>query len=289
MEQVLRSDIVRSYRIDIETDSTIQADVQKAQQQAGQFIQGAGTFFQAIGPAVQTGAMPPDVAIKLFMGLARPFKLGKQAEDALDAWEQETTAKIEQQKQQPPQPPPPDPAIVKAQMDMQAKQAELQQSGQIEQQKLQIDAQDRAGKSEIEKARLAMEAQFKERELAIREREAAIKEREAEVRASLEYTKIQDGQAARHEQREDARAEALMPEREKMVAEGQARVGQIEEVVGELREAQGAIVEAVQGLAQMATAPRRIVRGADGKAAGVEVNGQVRPIIRGANGRVEGV
>jgi hypothetical protein len=271
MEQVLRSDIVRSYRIDIETDSTIQADVQKAQQQAGQFIQGAGTFFQAIGPAVQTGAMPPDVAIKLFMGLARPFKLGKQAEDALDAWEQETTAKIEQQKQQPPQPPPPDPAIVKAQMDMQAKQAELQQSGQIEQQKLQIDAQDRAGKSEIEKARLAMEAQFKERELAIREREAAIKEREAEVRASLEYTKIQDGQAARHEQREAEREGALMPEREKLVADSENKVGQLAGAVEEIKGAQSELMQAVSNLARIAALPKRLVRGPDGRAVGSEL------------------
>lgn len=207
MEQILRSDIVRSYRIDIETDSTIQADVQRAQQQAGQFIQGAGTFFQAIGPAVQTGAMPPDVAIKLFMGLARPFKLGKQAEDALDQWEQQTTQQVEAQKNAPPQEPPPDPAVVKAQMDAQAKQAELQQSGAIEGQRLQLEAQDRAAKTQIEQQRLALEAQFKDRELGIRERELglserelALKERDLETRAALESAKIADGREARAEQ-----------------------------------------------------------------------------------------
>ncbi len=213
MEQILRSDIVRSYRIDIETDSTIQADVQKAQQQAGQFIQGAGSFFQAIGPAVQTGAMPADVAIKLFMGLARPFKLGKQAEDALDAWEQQTTQKMEEQKANP-QPPPPDPEQIKmqaemqrAQAEMQAKQAELQQSGQIEGQRLQLEAQDRSAKTQIEQQRIQLESQFKgaelelrARELGIKERELALKERDLETRTAIESAKIADGREARAEQ-----------------------------------------------------------------------------------------
>lgn len=232
MEQILRSDIVRSYRIDIETDSTIQADVVRAQQQAGQFIQGAGTFFQGIGPAVQTGAMPRDVAIKLFMGLARPFKLGKQAEDALDSWEQETTQKIEQQKAQPPQPPPPDPEMVKAEMEMQgkqqelaAKQAEIQTRTQAEGVKLQIEQQRAAMEVEkmradlaIEQQRLALDVQFKERELALREREAALKERDMETRAALESAKIADGREARAEQafnsaqeRETKAAEAKEP------------------------------------------------------------------------------
>ena len=279
MEKILRSDLMRAYRIDIETDSTIQADVNRAQQQAGQFIQGAGTFFQAIGPAVQTGAMPPDVAIKLFMGLARPFKLGKQAEDALDKWEQETTQKIEQAKQQPPQPPPPDPAIVKAQMDMEARQAELQQTSQIEQARLQIEGQDRASKSQIEQQRLALEAEFKAREMDLRERELAIKERELslserdmETRAAIEGAKIQDGQMARHEQREQEMA-VVQPEidAKQSVADLAALT---KEIVGGTVESnkatQAAIIEAVEALREAVTRPKTILRGPDGRAVGVQ-------------------
>jgi len=261
MEQILRSDLMRAYRIDIETDSTIQADVQKAQQQAGQFIQGAGTFFQAIGPAVQTGAMPPDVAIKLFMGLARPFKLGKQAEDALDKWEQETTAKLEQQKQQPPQEPPPDPAVVKAQMDMQAKQAELQQSGQIEGQRLQMEAQVKAEELAIERERLALE-----------NRKLDIAERDLETRTAIEGAKLQDGQSARHEQREQEKAIA-QPEidAKQSVADLAALT---KEIVGGTvesnKQTQAAIIEAVNALREVVTRPKQIVRGPDGRAVGVQ-------------------
>ena len=49
----------REYRVDIETDSTIQADVQQAQTNASLFLQGLGTYFTAVGPAVISGFMQP--------------------------------------------------------------------------------------------------------------------------------------------------------------------------------------------------------------------------------------
>jgi hypothetical protein len=81
---ILRSDGMRGYRVDIETDSTIQADVSRAKANAGEFVQGFGGFIQAVGPAVQAGFMPMDVAADLLTAFARQFKLGRQAEDALD-------------------------------------------------------------------------------------------------------------------------------------------------------------------------------------------------------------
>jgi hypothetical protein len=139
--------------------------------------------------------------------------LGKQAEDALDAWEQQTTQKMEEQKANP-QPPPPDPEQIKmqaemqrAQAEMQAKQAELQQSGQIEGQRLQLEAQDRSAKTQIEQQRIQLESQFKgaelelrARELGIKERELALKERDLETRTAIESAKIADGREARAEQ-----------------------------------------------------------------------------------------
>lgn len=81
---LLRSDELRSYRVDIETDSTVRADVARVQQNMGAFLQGFGQFVTAIGPAVQSGAMPQDVVASLLTAFARPFRLGRQAEDALE-------------------------------------------------------------------------------------------------------------------------------------------------------------------------------------------------------------
>lgn len=99
---LMRNDIVREYKIDVETDSTIRADVSQAQQNVGQFIQGLGQFVQAVGPLVQQGAMPPDVAIEMMVSFSRAFKLGKQVEDALDQWKQRVSAMAQQQASQPP-------------------------------------------------------------------------------------------------------------------------------------------------------------------------------------------
>jgi len=81
---LLRDGMELAYRIDIETDSTVRADVARAQANVGQFITGFGAFITAVGPAVQAGFMPIDVATDLLTAFARAFKLGRQAEDALE-------------------------------------------------------------------------------------------------------------------------------------------------------------------------------------------------------------
>ena len=251
--QVLRSDAMRGYRVDIETDSTVQADVARLKTNAAEFVEGFGGFIQAVGPAVQAGAMPMDVVADLLTAFARNFKLGRQAEDALErmgkmaakpalgadqaAQQQAAEAQAEQQR---------------VAMEMQAKQAEAQAKVQIEQQKL------------------AMEAQFKEREIAIREAEVALK-------AQSEAARLQDSQTARAEARQDA----LMPEREAVVQGNEVALGQLAMALAALGQSLEAMqqqqtntaqiqLQALSQIAQAMTAPKRVVRGADGRAIGVE-------------------
>lgn len=132
--EVLKTGIMRAYRIDIETDSTVLGDVRQKQQSASLFLQGTAQFIQAVGPAVQAGMMPGDVAVDIFAGFARLFKLGKQAEDALSRM----SSKAAEAAKNPP-PPQPSPEEIKAKaeaekMQMQSKQAQekhqLEVSGQ---------------------------------------------------------------------------------------------------------------------------------------------------------------
>src|SRR5262249_16825346 len=74
-EQILRSDILRAYRIDVESDSTIRGDLTRNQQNMSLFLQGTAQFAQAM-PAV----------LEVYGAFARQFKLGKQAEDAIDSF-----------------------------------------------------------------------------------------------------------------------------------------------------------------------------------------------------------
>ena len=255
--QVLRSDAMRGYRVDIETDSTVQADVARLKTNAAEFVQGFGGFIQAVGPAVQAGAMPMDVVADLLTAFARNFKLGRQAEDALERMGKMAAQPAPQQDQG---------AAAEAQaerqrvaMEMQAKQAEAQAKAQLEQEKLALEAQ-----------RLAMEAQIKEREIALREAEVALK-------AQVETARLQDGQVAR----DQARKDALLPDREALLGENEAQMRELAAAMAALnqtlaaqaeQQAQATMMQA-QALAQLAqamTAPKRVVRGNDGRAIGVE-------------------
>lgn len=133
---LLRNDALRTYRVDIETDSTIQADVARAQQNASGFIAGFGQFMQAVGPAVQAGALPVEVARTMLQSFARSFKLGRSVEDAIDS--------IGQPQPQAPGAPQADAqaaAQQQAQQEAAQAQAEAQMTAQGEQMKAQASLQ----------------------------------------------------------------------------------------------------------------------------------------------------
>ena len=166
---ILRNDVMRQYRIDIETDSTIQADVSRLQQNAAQFVQGFGQFIQAIGPAVQAGDMPKDVAADLLTAFARSFKLGRQAEDALE--------RLGKAAQQPAAAPDNSAELAAVQAEVQAKAAEMQAKQQSEAARLELDGQ----KAQQDAALKAMEMQGRQQA-----EEAGLQLKQAEMQARLE-------------------------------------------------------------------------------------------------------
>lgn len=254
---VLRSDAMRGYRVDIETDSTIQADVSRNQQNAAQFVQGFGQFITAVGPAVQAGVMPMDSATDLLTSFARHFKLGRQAEDALERMGQEARQ---------PKPEGDDGAAAAAQAEAQLRQAEIAQRGQIEQAK--IAQTKELKKAEIEASALTMAAQLQAKEKTEAERMALDREKfehdkmMAERHADLEEERMlldvrnkdADRQAMKPPGAEDAEVEDVAKEAALTVA-----LEQIAAAMADLQNGQMAVLAAVQ-------APKRAVptRGRDG-------------------------
>jgi hypothetical protein len=255
--QVLRSDAMRGYRVDIETDSTVQADVARLKTNAAEFVQGFGGFIQAVGPAVQAGAMPMDVVADLLIAFARNFKLGRQAEDAL-----ERMSKIAAQPAQGA-----DQAAQQQAAEAQAKQAEQQRAAmeaQIEQQRAAMDAQlkqaEMQSKAQIEQAkigleqeRMAMDAQLKGREIAIREAEVAIEQQRMTIDAQLKEREL------------SLREVEVATEQQRMRTEAQAKQQ-------EQSQASATQTQVLATLAQAMTAPKRVIRGADGRAIAVETD-----------------
>lgn len=158
--ELLKNDKMRTFRIDIETDSTVEADAVMEKEAVVEFM---GAMAQFMGAALPIGQAAPPL-IKPFaeaMQYAmRRFKMGRSVETAFEA-------AFEELEQQSKQPPPPDPAAetekikaqaeiekikLQAQMDQQKSQAEMA----LEDKRIQIKQQE----LELDERRLQMEAAF---------------------------------------------------------------------------------------------------------------------------------
>jgi hypothetical protein len=162
---LLKNDVTRAYRVDIETNSTIDAEASQDKQDISELLNALSQFLNGVAPLIQEGVLPFDVAKTMMLAIARRFTFGSQLEDSL------------QQMVAPPKPDEkPDLAeqmkleVVKAESQLattkaQAEMAQMQKQQQIDQQTLQ---------QEQEVAQL--ELQIKREELSMKLREMAAKD-----------------------------------------------------------------------------------------------------------------
>lgn len=191
VKAVMGSDEMRSYRVDIETDSTIQADVMQAQQNMGQFVEGLASFTAAVGPAVESGFMKSDVVSDILVGFARNYKLGRQAEDALERMGEDAKKNAGQ----------PRPEDIAAQQAQQAEQQAAQADAMEKERTQQAKSIENAKKADAEAAEAQRQAradaiQAERDGLDMAEREAdrilAAEKRDAErAKMNLEVRKME--------------------------------------------------------------------------------------------------
>lgn len=170
--QILHSDAMRCFKVDIETDSTIQSDLQRFQENATAFIAGTAQFFSAIGPAVEAGAIPAQSALDIFKGFARMFKLPKQAMDTIENLQAppKQPDQGEQAKQQT--------EIMRAQADVQKTQIEGQNAqiqGAVDAQRAQQDGQLAQAAHGMKMTELVMTHEAKMKQLAAQAATSVIK------------------------------------------------------------------------------------------------------------------
>lgn len=141
---MLKDEPLRNFNIDIEADSLIELDQQQEKQDRIEFLNSVGGFMKE---AIQA---PPELAPllgELMLFVIRGFKVGASIEGSFEQFIENAQ---EQQKQLADQPPQSSPDEIKAQADMQAKQADIQANQAIEQMRLQSQI-------EIENMRLQFE------------------------------------------------------------------------------------------------------------------------------------
>jgi hypothetical protein len=166
--QILRDDLVRGFKIEVETDSTIAKDEDREKRDLGEFLQGLSGFMGAAAQAVAGGLMTPDIAKELVLFAARRFKVGEELEE-----------KISQMGQQPPQQQADPSAAIE-----QAKLALEQQKLQLEKTKIEGDQALEAQKLMIQKAELVQKGQIEGQKVQQKHLEALINRDTARINAS---------------------------------------------------------------------------------------------------------
>jgi len=134
VEELLRDNCARSFRIDIETDSTISQDAQLEQNQRLEFVNTISQALQQAAAIVQQA--PPLIApvAESIMFLVRSFKVGRPTESAF----QESMDKMVELSKQPPPAPPKEPDS-QVQVEQMKQQGQQQLEGLKAQNKMQSD------------------------------------------------------------------------------------------------------------------------------------------------------
>tara|TARA_R110000787_G_scaffold58151_1_gene132596 strand:+ start:942 stop:3308 length:2367 start_codon:yes stop_codon:yes gene_type:complete len=173
--QVLRDDKQRSYRVDIETDSTISGDQAMDQKSVTELLTGVSTFISNAGPAVEAGYLPLEAAKSMLMSAVRRFRMGREVEDALDMIGDEEGGAAGDGQQQAQQ-------AQQQQMEQQAAAQADQMKMQMEQQNSAIKAQETQQRAQIEQDKMQLDAKVQQASLMIQEQEIGLKERDMALR-----------------------------------------------------------------------------------------------------------
>lgn len=179
--QLLKDNLQRDYRIDIETNSTIATNQGKTKEEIREFMEG---FMQVI--ANITGGIPAPlfpVVKEASLFFIRSFRGGRDLEAALERGMENLKAQQEQAAQQPP---PPDPYIQAEQIKAQSNQTEMQM-------KMEVEAANNQATIAIKQQQSQMDYDVKMRELQIKEQELQLKAQELLIKQqelALESKKI---------------------------------------------------------------------------------------------------
>lgn len=145
---LLQDDISRSYRIDIETNSTVEVNEQEDKQNITEAMTAMGQFMEGVTPLVEKGVMPFDAAKAMLLAIVRRFRFGTEVEEEIKSM----------QAPQPKADPDAEAAKIKANADAQR----LAQEGQLAAQKAQFERE----QMEREGAMKAAEHQARMEEIA---------------------------------------------------------------------------------------------------------------------------
>jgi hypothetical protein len=270
---LLQDDLQRSYRIDIETNSTVEPEAAEDQKMIQEVLMTLSQVLQGMGPLVVKGVLPFEAAQTLLLTIIRRYRFGTEIEDTI-------------KQMQPPKPEDDGKAAEMAAMQQQMAQQQAQAQQQTAQQQLQVQAMTAEKQILEQKVDLQLrEIQLKaEQESLARERQdfEKMKGLQQQVDAAkigpeardLERSKQQQERAteamkAKIQQETELAKAKLASQTQLEVARmsNQAKVDQVEAQPGGKKQ-----TDAIGILLKEIAKPRRkkAIRGADGRIEAVE-------------------
>jgi hypothetical protein len=250
--QLMQDRPLRNFRVEIAADSLVQIDENQMKQDRLQFIQAFGGFLQQALPVGQASPQLVPVMMELMKFGTQAFKASRPIEGQIDVAMEQLKQAAEQPK--------PNPEAEAASAQMQAEQQRAQAEMQMEQQKaqleLQLKAQELAQKEQLERFKAELDAATK------------IMVARISANPGMDLPMLEQQQAVTDRVAQDV---------------GQSVQATMQQLVGLYQSLMDTQTQNMAGiraaLAQLA-APKRIVRGPDGRAAGVEVAPAMPPMAQ---------
>lgn len=266
--KLLQDDMQRAFRIDIETNSTVEAEATDDKEQMAEAMNALGQALNGLTPLVVNGSLPFQAAQAMLLVIVRRFRFGTEIEDMIKAMT-------------PPQQGDPN-AAKQMQAQLQQLQQQLQAAGQQNQeQKMaldhagnQVDLIKREAALQVDQIRLeeerkvfALEKKYTEQMIAAKVDTAQTKLGYDQKTANLQNQKFKTENVVN--QKADTRLGESAKAMEGIVMQMAEMQKQLMQVVVQNSEASD---QRVQMMVQAVTAPRikKAIRGKDGRIEAVE-------------------
>lgn len=266
--QLLKDDLARSYRVDIETNSTVEPEAAEDQKAITELMGAIGQTLNGLGPLVAQGVLPFQAAQSLLLFIARRFRFGGQIEEYIQAM-------------QAPKPPDDGGEAKAKQMQQQMDMDKQMAVKEIEHKKKEseMSLKEQSMMMEMEQKQREMDLQLREMQLQLKEHQFGMEQKAGQALMGMERQRVDEELSTKkqlHEMKEKKfNTEAVVNKKTDTALNS---VNQAVQKVQQLGESLQTIQQQAQETQQLLSA---LLKATTAK--------RVKKPIRGKDGRIESV
>jgi hypothetical protein len=256
---LLQDKPLRSFRIQVDSDSLVQIDEQQNKRDRVEFLQAMGGFLTQALPMGQQAPELVPMLIELVKFGVGAYKKAAPIEGTIDQAMEELKQKQQMMAQQPP---PPNPEVIKMESEASMKQAQMQSEAAMKQAQIESETAMKQAEIEAEDRRAKLDASTR----------IMVARLSANPGVDIPYLEEQV-QSAKNSTMEIGQAVSNSMQQMQMELNQNmsATMQQMQQVQMNLANMIAQTMSKIDGAVNVMAAPKRIIRGDDGKAIGVEV------------------